>query len=468
MTIQRQYTLPNCNLVLEGLSTDEANGLSPMSALMNVECHLPGVLTEPLTGGREFLEDLIRAVSQYAQQILSGVTVPLRHGEAPPPIEFKPGEGPYHHMLLRQPTQNPPTDIEALTPRDIKLNIVQFFDLLDAVDQLLADSQTLPDLAFTLAPVSRRSIRPAEPVAKRAAPAVIGASALAAAALGLFFVPPPEFEPSSRRESNPAAVDTASATATGSATATDEPPIAEGETESEIPQSPDQVTATDADISDPDLLTRLQDDLASKLREQWDPDTPPTEPLTYRVSLSADGDVLGYKYENDAALNNVDSTPLPELAYQPVDASEPAKEPVAQLLVSFTPDREVFVSPLVAEPDAGEPVAAEAVDWESAPDNPVADRAPLEAMVQDLRSQVAEDLDPTVFDTTLEYRVRLTQDGDVLGYDPLDQAAEADVNKTPLPELVTAGDADAPQADFLVVITEEGVLQVSPWDGWPD
>lgn len=54
MTVQRQYTLPHCNLVLEGLSANANDPLSPLSVLMNAECHLPGATEATLTGGREF------------------------------------------------------------------------------------------------------------------------------------------------------------------------------------------------------------------------------------------------------------------------------------------------------------------------------------------------------------------------------------------------------------------------------
>ena len=47
MTIQRQYSLPNCTLILEGLG-DNANTLAQtdsrplMSILINAECYLSG------------------------------------------------------------------------------------------------------------------------------------------------------------------------------------------------------------------------------------------------------------------------------------------------------------------------------------------------------------------------------------------------------------------------------------------
>jgi hypothetical protein len=78
MTTQRQYTLPNCNLIVEGMTTDANDPASPLSVVMNVECQLPGATDATLTGGREFLDHLVAAVSLYAQQLLSGVPQPIQ------------------------------------------------------------------------------------------------------------------------------------------------------------------------------------------------------------------------------------------------------------------------------------------------------------------------------------------------------------------------------------------------------
>lgn len=76
MTVKRQYTLPYCNLILEGLSANANDPLSPLTVLMNAECQLPGATDASLTGGREFLDSLVTAVSRYGQQVLSGVSRP--------------------------------------------------------------------------------------------------------------------------------------------------------------------------------------------------------------------------------------------------------------------------------------------------------------------------------------------------------------------------------------------------------
>ena len=79
MNIKRQYSLPNCNLVLKGLedsdpqSVDILDGQPPMSILIDAECHLLKS-NQKLSGGRVFLSNLSHAVSSYAQEFLSGAT----------------------------------------------------------------------------------------------------------------------------------------------------------------------------------------------------------------------------------------------------------------------------------------------------------------------------------------------------------------------------------------------------------
>jgi len=77
-TIQRQYSLPNCRLILQGVGNDaDMSGRPLMSMVTNVECYLAGQKT-PITGGRAFLESLTTTVSDYAQSYLSGIQTLLR------------------------------------------------------------------------------------------------------------------------------------------------------------------------------------------------------------------------------------------------------------------------------------------------------------------------------------------------------------------------------------------------------
>ncbi|NJM48936.1 MAG: DUF4335 domain-containing protein [Alkalinema sp. RU_4_3] len=81
MTIKRQYSLPNCTLILEGFGdgTQSQSDLRPvMSILTNAECYLsdPTGKSEIIRGGKDFFESLITAVSHHAQEFLSGVHLP--------------------------------------------------------------------------------------------------------------------------------------------------------------------------------------------------------------------------------------------------------------------------------------------------------------------------------------------------------------------------------------------------------
>ncbi|MGB3310440.1 MAG: DUF4335 domain-containing protein [Nodosilinea sp.] len=479
MTVQRQYTLPHCNLVLEGLSANANDPLAPLTVLMNAECHLPGATDATLTGGREFLDSLVAAVSRYGQQLLSGVSSPYL-GTTPPIVEVKPGEGACHHLIVHQQSLGEPlSDVNAQPPLDIKLTTVQFYDLLEAVDQLLADTQTLPDLTAQFQAVSRRLVQPTDPVAQRAAPAALGAAVLAAAGLALFFVPPPEFEPTrpgsestTPAESSPNPLDTA-------------PDPAVDEQSTELDDSSAELAAatsaaedlerleTAPPITDAATIALLQSDVTRRLQEAWADAPRPSGDLAYRMVVSEDGDILGYKYENDLALTEVDNTPLPELTFARVDGAQPAREQMAQFIATFTAAGDVVVEPTNAPPPSASATAA-AAEAEELPtlDNKITDGDRIRALNSALYDDILAELEPLSANEDLRFRVRLAESGDVVGYEPLNAAAGLLARETPLPRLVTTSDSVAPdsdrnQADFQVVFTEGGVLEVSPWDGWP-
>lgn len=63
MNTKRQYNLPNCNLILEGLedadgeNADILSGQAPLSILINAECHLLNS-NQKLSGGSVFFAKL--------------------------------------------------------------------------------------------------------------------------------------------------------------------------------------------------------------------------------------------------------------------------------------------------------------------------------------------------------------------------------------------------------------------------
>ena len=396
MTAQRQYILPNCNLVIEGLVTgEESDPTSPLTVVLNSECTFPGT-ADRLSGGREFLNALVKAVSAYAQSLLSGVPYPLAETPtATQPVTLQRTEHHRHQLVATVANAD-----GAETQTAISLNSVQLFDLVEAVDQLLADTFTLPDMTLQVVPLNRRHARPAEPMTKRALPATVGVSALAAASALLFMVPVPEFEPQ-RREANEqselealveaesANLDNAGAADSGAdsdeapatATADEDTPTADTDTDAATAEdlSSDD-TADDAEaataatdgtvgpvaagialgrlatapaIADADTLDNLGAEVATKLEsalEDLADDAPLSfeEVLIYRIAVSEDGEILGYKYENDAALENIDGTPLPQLTFIPVDTESAVDEPVAQLRITFELDGTVKAEPIEA------------------------------------------------------------------------------------------------------------------------
>ncbi len=77
----------------------------------------------------------------------------------------------------------------------------------------------------------------------------------------------------------------------------------------------------------------------------------------------------------------------------------------------------------------------------------------------------------------LAYQVIVTPDGAIASYKPLIAAAESYLPETPLPKLLQTSLTDGTKnqvkasanrgiGKFKVVFTRQGILQVSPWDGW--
>ncbi|MFQ3616671.1 MAG: DUF4335 domain-containing protein [Cyanobacteriota bacterium] len=382
MTIQRQYTLPNCKLVVEGLS-DGATAAAPrpvLSMVTNAECHFAGQ-PQSISGGRAFLEDLAITVSNYAQGMLSGVPHP----------HTQPGQGelvslerlaPDLHRLTVKPDSFVGEANGGSSAGSIQLDLktVQLFDLVEAIDQFLADSQTLPEFAPQLAPVSRRYAVTHEPMTKQVVPAAVGLAGLAAAAVALFFLPIPERRPEAAVESSatptplvspaspaasppagsptplasPAPVESPSPIQSPDTTVSDSPG-AESASPAASPASPASETTSSVgealvnanEITEPEQLDRLKTQLRDRLDDAWSQRPTFTEDLVYQVSVAQNGDILGFRYMNNAAVQNANQTPLPDLQFQQTNRSA---EPRALFRVVFTPGGVVQVSPWHGRP----------------------------------------------------------------------------------------------------------------------
>ena len=195
MNVKRQYSLPNCNLILEGIedidgeNADILSGQPPMSVLLNAECHLLKS-DQKLSGGSVFLANLSQAVSDYAQSFLSGLTQSEHKSAEYPQVSMNKLEQQHLHRLTLEPQ---PDDGKAKT--EIDITTVELFDLVDAIDQFYADQSTMPDMVLRLKSVSKRYRKPEQPLAERLTPVAIGFTSLAFAAGALFMIPPPEIMP---------------------------------------------------------------------------------------------------------------------------------------------------------------------------------------------------------------------------------------------------------------------------------
>lgn len=188
--VRRQYSLPNCTLVLEGssdktTSIDSFDGRRVLSTLKQATCHFAGIETK-IQGGRVFFENLVRAVSAHAQQCLSSVSHPPLAPAEGEQITLTQIESNLHLL-----TWHPPEDVSE-QPVELQLTTVQLFDLVEAIDQFFADSHTLPDFCLKLQPVSRRYRQSDLPFIQRMIPLALGVSGLALAALACFLIPIPE------------------------------------------------------------------------------------------------------------------------------------------------------------------------------------------------------------------------------------------------------------------------------------
>lgn len=480
MTIRRQYSLPNCTLVLEGLSDNSAAVGSPtdsrplLNILVNAECHFVGQ-PRSLSGGRDFLESLVRSVNRYAQEFLSHVPHPQLHGTQPDLVQLQPLPDKNLHRLTMLSTQPNAASAGMVydsasaatmtqeTAVQMDLTTVQLFDLVEAIDQLLADRQTLPDIAVTLQPISRRYRKGDQPLAKRAAPAAMGMSTLAVAALAFFLIPvpqmrepkPAESQTNSSQTTSPSTDPQSQSTATPSPTGT--PPSA-SDIETLLTSTPE--------ITDPTELRVLQRRLYSKIDESWKNRGDLRENLEYRVGVGKDGAIVGYKEVDKTPTEARKETPLPDLLYIPATGGVANKESLAQFRVVFDKKGVLQVSPwrgFTAKPSLGPEIT---------------DPDILKNLNEKLYSQIRENWSGTpIFQRDLIYRVAISEDGNIADFEANNQPASDYVQETPLKRLIKPEAASGetakteltpqkPLAQFRVVFTRNGVLEVSPLRGY--
>ncbi|MDZ8184775.1 MAG: DUF4335 domain-containing protein [Nostoc sp. ChiSLP02] len=480
MNIQRKYSLPNCTLLLEGLSdvtrAAQFQELRPeLSILVNAECYISGY-KQPLTGGREFFESLVRAVSGYAQEFLSNVPNPQAHNHESELVEFQKVDSNRHRLIVH--SESAPEGFESQPshakrpPIEIDLSTVQLFDLVEAVDQFFADSQTLPELSLELQPVTRRYGGASQAFINQAVPAAVGVSSLAVAAIAFNLIPPPQLRtPQPTPETNSTTENsTPSASATPTPTALATPIAAASPTATPItntkPEVKDLETLlnTVSEITDPSQLRALNRQVYNQLHPSWTNRSGLQQDLIYRLGVAADGAIVGYKAVNKEANEGVDKTPLPNLLYNPANRGPIANEPIAQFRVVFTTSGVLQVSPWRGYARTPEVVGAKITDSNT-----------VKGLNQKLYNTVRQAWSgkPT-FTRDLKYRVAVNKDGVIADYEPLNQVAFDYFRETPLPQMfnaiygsnTAAPDNKEPLAHFQVIFQPSGKLEITPWRGY--
>jgi hypothetical protein len=481
MTIQRQYSLPNCTLALDGFGDATASGsdLRPiMSILTNAECRFMG---QPvMRGGKDFFEGLIATASLYAQEVMSGIRVPAAD-EANHTVQIDRLSADAHQLTFTP---------ENGTPQTLKLNTVQLFDLVEAIDQFIADTQTLPQWALGLKPAAKKFAQ-REPMSKQAMPFAAGLGSLAIAAAALMALPTPSIkQPNDLTYSAAATTEKKVDNPLVTPKSTPSPEAIPSNSPSATP-SASASPSTTTKITDPEKLKQLSTNLETQLRTNFDANTPVAETVSYEVMLGQDGKILDYRPTTAAAQDLVNQTPLPKLRYSPVPGSA-AQEPVASFQAEFTPKGMVRVQSVgtptatVGTTTAPTPAAAPV----PSPTQTASPKSDTQAAATGgeirQRSQLVE-LQPKLYDQIdqawkapngvafkekLIFSVRVDGEGKVIDYAPYDQTAGNYKGETPIANIggkegTLDQNPDGTFARFKVVFNPNGQLEVNPWDGYP-
>ncbi|MDF5721749.1 MAG: DUF4335 domain-containing protein [Rhizonema sp. PD37] len=478
MNIQRKYSLPNCTLLLEGLSeaTKAAHfqEMRPeLSILVNAECYLSGY-PQPLTGGREFFESLVRAVSAYAQEFLSNVPNPVAQNSDMELVQFQKVDSNRHRLTVR--VENVVQGLESHSSHEKKpiqfdLSTVQLFDLVEAVDQFFADSQTLPELSLRLQPATRRYGSTSQALIKHAIPATVGVSSLAVAAIAIGLIPLPQLrspQPKTQQQTT---------TTKSVNSAAPSLPITTPTTNQQLAATPKfshtsttQNTDLEAllhsvpEITDASQLRALNRQVYNQINQAWTDRAGLNQDVVYRVGVAADGAIVGYKAVNSVANQLVSKTPLPTQLYNPARSGSNAVEPIAQVRIVFTKRGVLQVSPWRGYTKTPDVTGAKITDPNT---------------VKNLNQKLYETLRKNwqgapSFARDLKYRVAVNKDGIIADYEPLNQVAFDYFRQTPLPKLfqaiygstAAAPNTRQPLAHYQVVFKPSGDLEVSPWQGY--
>jgi hypothetical protein len=480
MNIQRKYSLPNCTLLLEGLSdvtiSTHLQELRPeLSILVNAECYLSSY-SQPIAGGREFFESLVRTVSAYAQEFLSNVPNPQAHNRESELVEFQKIDTNHHQLIVHSEIPTGGLESQVLNQGkepaiQVDLNTVQLFDLVEAVDQFFADTQTLPELSLELQPITRRYSGSSQGVFKQVVPASVGISSLAVAAVAFSLIPPPQVrlpEPKSEEQTS-TTIPTGSPTPTIKTASTASPIASRTRTTSAsasvtpIIKDLEALVNSVPEITDPSQLRALNRQVYNQINPVWSHRSEFTEDLIYRLGVAADGSIIGYKAVSKGSNEAVNKTPLPKILYNPATRNI-TNEPIAQFRVVFTKLGVLEVSPWGGYVKTPEVIGEK-----------ITDSSTVRDLNRKLYNTIRQNWSATpTFSKDLKYRVAVNKGGVIADYEPLNQVAFDFFRETPLPQMfqsVYGSNLAAPNnkealAHFQVIFNPSGTLEVKPWQGY--
>ncbi|MEO1762491.1 MAG: DUF4335 domain-containing protein [Cyanobacteria bacterium J06629_18] len=483
MNIQRKYSLPNCTLLLEGLSdaskTTQFQEMRPeLSILVNAECTLSGY-TQSIAGGREFFESLVRAVSAYAQEFLSNISNPQAHNSESELVQLEKINPNRHKLSVR--SDIPQGDLNnggAKQTIEVDLNSVQLFDLVEAVDQFFADTQTLPELTLELQPVARGHSAVSGALLEQAVPAGVGVASLAAAAIAFNLMPAPEIrEPAQaqkRTGSNTESVNPQVQPTTSSNNTNVQPTQTanntsnnSNQTATESPGSPvsvrdlEKLIGSAPAIKNASRLRKLNGQVYTQLNQAWQNRQGLQSDIVYRIGAAGDGAIVGYKAESQTANAAIEKTPLPKVLYNPASSSAIANEPIAQFKVVFRRTGVLEVSPWLGYVNKSDNLGTT-----------ITNQNALSNLNQKLSASLSQNANSdTTYEESLKYRVAVKQNGTIADYEPLNKEAFKNFRQTPIPKLFPGDNTNntetqEPLAQFQVEFKPGGKVEVTPWQGY--
>jgi hypothetical protein len=456
MTIRRQYSLPNCTLILDGLSdgnptTGIADPRPVMSSLYNAECHFVGC-EQPLFGGKDFLTSLVATVSSYTQELLSGVAHPAPTSDDTSLVYLARGDRDDIHTLNANPDPNNKEmgSTGLLTdgkPTQIQLSTVQLFDLVEAIDRFLADKRTLPDLKIPLKPVTRTL---AKPMSAQATSAGVGVASLLVASLIGYVIPTPKVTAPKFVDASAPIVAPKDASTTPKAAAPIVIPSPEP-TPTPSPSTSPASTSKGNKLVDGTQLGFLDRKLRRDLDRNWENRRQLKQAGTFKVSVDPEGEVVGYQpIEGTTDTKVADLTPLPKLVKKTPDPNGTSGD----FRVVFTTGGVLQISPWDGR-KRGTSLGKEIAD-------PKLEKILAENLQAKLEQEVSTD--KSTYPKNIKYRVGVNQTGDIVDYEPAEAGAYDAESKTPLPKLVKfsplAATSEEPLARYVVTFQRDGKVLV--------